>query len=168
MNPIALRLHELGLQLEGTGHDEIVMALGIAEREILRMEELLAHPEPPSIIFNEQGIIFNEKGEAFIPGISEEDEAIVNAILSRRAGNDRMKRPEPEPRITRGEAHGVARPEPQTQTLYVFLQQRPCDKQSWPLVYVDRQLAEAAPHRVTPVVAVDVPLPSLPDAEATR
>lgn len=71
-----------------------------------------------------------------------------------------MLRPEPAP---------SARPEPQTQTIYVFLQQRPRDKQPFPLVYVDQQLAEAAPHRVTPVVAVDVPmLPSPPDAEAAR
>lgn len=39
MNQIALRLHEIGLQLEGSGMDEIVAALGVAEREIERLQE---------------------------------------------------------------------------------------------------------------------------------
>lgn len=38
MNITALQLHEMGLLLEGTGHDEIVAALGIAEREIERLD----------------------------------------------------------------------------------------------------------------------------------
>ena len=41
MNLIALRLHEMGLQLEGAGMDEIVAALGIAEREIDRLQTLV-------------------------------------------------------------------------------------------------------------------------------
>lgn len=41
MNQIALRLHEMGLQLEGRGMDEIVAALGVAEREIERLQTLV-------------------------------------------------------------------------------------------------------------------------------
>lgn len=41
MNPIALHLHEMGLQLEGCGMPEIVAALGVAEREIERLQEQL-------------------------------------------------------------------------------------------------------------------------------
>lgn len=41
MNQIALRLHEMGLQLEGAGMDEIVAGLGVAEREIERLQELV-------------------------------------------------------------------------------------------------------------------------------
>jgi hypothetical protein len=41
MNLIALRLHEIGLQLEGAGMDEIVASLGVAEREIERLQTLL-------------------------------------------------------------------------------------------------------------------------------
>lgn len=59
----------------------------------------------------------------------------------------------------------LSRPESPTQTLYVFLQQRPSDKQPWPLVYTDQSLAEAAPHRVTPVVVVNVPMPTDQEAQ---
>lgn len=41
MNLIALRMHEMGLQLEGHGMDEIVAALGVAEREIVRLQALV-------------------------------------------------------------------------------------------------------------------------------
>jgi hypothetical protein len=44
MNPIALRLHEIALTLEGTGQDEIVAAIEIAEREIIRQDELINNP----------------------------------------------------------------------------------------------------------------------------
>lgn len=40
--------------------------------------------------------------------------------------------------------------------LYVFLTKRPQDKQAWPLVYQSEQLANDAPHRVSPVMLVDV------------
>lgn len=39
MNPIALRLHEIGLRLEDAGMPEIVAAFGVAEREILRLDD---------------------------------------------------------------------------------------------------------------------------------
>jgi len=39
MNPIALRLSAMSLELEGCGMPEIVEAFQIAEREILRLEE---------------------------------------------------------------------------------------------------------------------------------
>lgn len=44
MNPIALRLHETGLLLEDQGMPEIVAVLGIAEREIERLEDLRRPP----------------------------------------------------------------------------------------------------------------------------
>jgi hypothetical protein len=40
VNPIALRLSAISLELEGHGMPEIVEALQIAEREILRLQEL--------------------------------------------------------------------------------------------------------------------------------
>lgn len=45
MNPIALRLSAMSLELEGCGMPEIVEALQIAEREIIRLEELIP-PKP--------------------------------------------------------------------------------------------------------------------------
>jgi hypothetical protein len=39
MNPIALRLSAMSLELEGCGMPEIVEALQIAEREIVRLDE---------------------------------------------------------------------------------------------------------------------------------
>lgn len=41
--------------------------------------------------------------------------------------------------------------------LYVFLIKRPRDSQAWPMVYQNEQLANDAPHRVSPVVPVEVP-----------
>ena len=49
MNPIALRLHEAALTLEGQGMPEIVAAFEIAEREILRLEEELIKRPPKKI-----------------------------------------------------------------------------------------------------------------------
>jgi hypothetical protein len=49
---------------------------------------------------------------------------------------------------------------PAERTLYVFLTQRPHDREPWPLVYESRELAEAAPHRCSEVVAVCVPTTS--------
>jgi hypothetical protein len=47
---------------------------------------------------------------------------------------------------------------PIQRTLYVFLTKRPHDREPWPLVYESRELAEAAPHRCSDVVAVSVAL----------
>lgn len=44
MNPIALRLHEAALTLDGGGVPEIVAMLEIAEREIIRLDELINSP----------------------------------------------------------------------------------------------------------------------------
>lgn len=50
MNPIALRLHEAALTLEGTGMPEIVAALEIAEREIIRLDELINNPHTADFV----------------------------------------------------------------------------------------------------------------------
>lgn len=42
-------------------------------------------------------------------------------------------------------------------TVYVFFIQRPQDKQTWPVVYENRELAEDAPHRVSEIVEVQCP-----------
>jgi hypothetical protein len=55
-NPIALRLHEMGLQLEGAGLDEIVVALGVAEREIERLHEALLPFRHMRVIVDEREI----------------------------------------------------------------------------------------------------------------
>lgn len=39
-------------------------------------------------------------------------------------------------------------------TLYVFLMQRPHDKQAWPVVWERRDLAEAEPYRVSEIATV--------------
>lgn len=44
MNPIALRLSEMAVTLEGSGMPEIVAALEIAEREIIRLDDLINTP----------------------------------------------------------------------------------------------------------------------------
>lgn len=44
MNPIALRLSEMAVTLEGCGMPEVVAALEIAEREIVRLDELINTP----------------------------------------------------------------------------------------------------------------------------
>lgn len=41
-------------------------------------------------------------------------------------------------------------------TVYVFLMRRPQDREAWPVVYQDRELAEKAFGRVSPVVAVQL------------
>lgn len=41
-------------------------------------------------------------------------------------------------------------------TYYTFLTRRPQDKQAWPLIYMSKELAEAAPFRVSDVVEVDL------------
>lgn len=41
-------------------------------------------------------------------------------------------------------------------TFYAFLTRRPQDKQAWPLIYMSKELAEAAPFRVSDVVEVDL------------
>jgi hypothetical protein len=40
--------------------------------------------------------------------------------------------------------------------VFVFLTRRPRDKEAWPLVYLNRRLAEQSEHRVSPVVEVEV------------
>jgi len=49
MNPIALRLSEMAVQLEGCGMPEIVAALEVAEREIIRLDGEVQRltPVPP-------------------------------------------------------------------------------------------------------------------------
>lgn len=44
-------------------------------------------------------------------------------------------------------------------TVYVFFDQRPMDKEPWPHVYQNKELAEKAPHRCSEVVEVLVALP---------
>jgi hypothetical protein len=53
------------------------------------------------------------------------------------------------------------------QRLYVFLTRRPQDKQAWPLVYSDRELAIGAPHRVSEVVPVMVDERPAPETKLT-
>lgn len=50
MNPIALRLHEIALTLEGSNMPEIIQALEIAEREITRLHELINAPHVEDFI----------------------------------------------------------------------------------------------------------------------
>jgi hypothetical protein len=49
MNAIALRLSAMSLVLEGSGMPEIVEALQIAEREILRLDESLNNRPTPKV-----------------------------------------------------------------------------------------------------------------------
>lgn len=49
MNPIALRLSAMSLALEGCGMPEIVEALQVAEREIIRLEALIP-PKPKRLV----------------------------------------------------------------------------------------------------------------------
>lgn len=39
---------------------------------------------------------------------------------------------------------------------YVFLQKRPQDKQAWPTVYVNKELAEKCPFRCSAIVEVSL------------
>src|SRR5437763_13739969 len=41
---------------------------------------------------------------------------------------------------------------------YVFLLQRPIDREPWPVVYTDRELAEKAQARAGPIVTVELSL----------
>jgi hypothetical protein len=50
MNPIALRLSEMAVSLEGSGMPEIVAALEIAEREINRLDELINTPHTAAFL----------------------------------------------------------------------------------------------------------------------
>lgn len=61
--------------------------------------------------------------------------------------------------------------------VYVFLTQRPIDKQEWPVVYggdighqtkPTHQMAEECPHRTTPVVVVDFDAPVATPEERSR
>jgi hypothetical protein len=49
MNPIALRLSAMAVSLEGCGMPEVVAALEIAEREIIRLEALIP-PKPKHLV----------------------------------------------------------------------------------------------------------------------
>lgn len=42
-------------------------------------------------------------------------------------------------------------------TVYIFLRQRPQDKEPWPCVYVDAELAAQAIGRVSEVIPVTIP-----------
>lgn len=55
-NTIAVILHEMGLQLEGAGLDEIVVALGVAEREIERLHDALLPFRHMRVIVDENEI----------------------------------------------------------------------------------------------------------------
>lgn len=46
---------------------------------------------------------------------------------------------------------------PANQQAYVFLHRRPNDKQAWPVVYTDREIAEMCVFRVSDIVTVDMP-----------
>jgi len=46
MNPVASRINEMSVVLEDTGHDEIVLALQLAAKEIERLEETIRKTKP--------------------------------------------------------------------------------------------------------------------------
>jgi hypothetical protein len=79
MNPIALRLHEAALTLDGAAMPEIVAMLEIAEREIIRLEERNGVPQPsPSGLCN-HGL---PDGECRVDGCRHCREWSIEALIA--------------------------------------------------------------------------------------